>query len=325
VIDVPTYDDVCAAAERIAGIAHRTPVMHSRLIDAMIGAEMYFKCENLQRIGAFKFRGAYNALSRLTLDQKRAGVVAYSSGNHAQAVALSARLLGISATLVMPYDAPASKVAATRSYGATVINYDRYTQERESVAAELAGDRGLVLIPPFDHPHIIAGQGTAAKELLEDVPGLDALLVPLGGGGLLSGSALSATALAPDCVIYGSEPAEGNDGYQSLQRGSIVTIETPETIADGAQTTSLGIRPFEIIRETVEDVVTPADDDLVHAMRLCATYLKQVVEPTGALGLAGAWKLAPRLRGQRVGVLISGGNIDLDRYASLIKADTGTG
>ncbi len=317
---LPSFDDVCEAAAQIAGVAHRTPVAHSRLIDDLLGAQLFFKCENLQRVGAFKFRGAYNALSRLSGEQKRAGVIAYSSGNHAQAVALSAQLLDIGATIVMPYDAPAAKLAATRAYGATVVHYDRYTQERESVAAEVAGDRGLSVIPPYDHPHVIAGQGTAAKELLEDVPGLDALVVPLGGGGLLSGSALSARALAPDCVIYGAEPAAGDDGYQSLKLGHIVTIGTPATIADGAQTTSLGLRPFEIIKNTVRDIVTPTDAELVDAMRLFATYLKLLVEPTGALGLAGGRRLAPQLTGQRVGVLISGGNIDLDRYAALIDS-----
>ncbi len=324
-VDVPTYDDVCDAAVRIEGVAHRTPVMRSRQIDTMIGAEVFFKCENLQRVGAFKFRGAYNALSRLSPQQQRAGVVAYSSGNHAQAVALSAQLLGISAIIVMPFDAPASKIAATRGYGATVVHYDRYTQERESVAADVAGDRGLAVIPPFDHPHVIAGQGTAAMELFDEVPGIDALIVPLGGGGLLAGSALSAQALAPGCVIYGSEPAAGNDGYQSLKRGSIVTIGTPATIADGAQTTSLGVRTFEIIRAAVEDIVTPEDSDLVNAMRLFATYLKLVVEPTGALGLAGVQQLTPRLGGQRIGVLISGGNIDLGRYGALIANADGPG
>lgn len=319
--DLPTYDDVCDAATRIEGVAHRTPVMHSRLIDALLGAEVYFKCENLQRVGAFKFRGAYNAISRLSPEQRRAGVVAYSSGNHAQAVALSAQLLGTTATIVMPYDAPASKLAATRGYGATVINYDRYSQERESVTAEVGGDRGLAVIPPFDHPHVIAGQGTAAMEFFEEVPGLDTLVVPLGGGGLLSGSALAAKALAPDCVIYGSEPAAGNDGYQSLKRGAIVTIDTPVTIADGAQTTSLGTRTFEIIRDAVQDVVTPTDAELIDAMRLFAMYLKLVVEPTGALGLAGVQRLAPSVTSQRIGVLISGGNIDLGRFASLIQMD----
>lgn len=316
----PTYDDVRAAAARIEGHAHRTPVLRSRLIDERLGAEVVFKCENFQRMGAFKFRGAFNALSRFTPEQRRAGVVAFSSGNHAQAVALSARLLGIPATIVMPHDAPAAKVAATKGYGGQVVLYDRYTEDREEIARSLADDGGFTLIPPYDHPDVMAGQGTVAKELFEEVGDLDAVLVPLGGGGLLSGTALSARALSPDCLVYGVEPEAGDDGRRSFRQGSIVHIDTPDTIADGAQTQHLGVLPFDVIRREVTDIVTVTDAELVEAMRTFAALMKIVVEPTGCLGLAAAGSLAERLRGQRVGVIITGGNIDLARFASLLAA-----
>jgi threonine dehydratase len=318
--EVPTYDDVLAAADRIAGHAHRTPVLRSRLVDGRLGAEVVFKCENLQRMGAFKFRGAFNALSRLTAQQRRAGVVAYSSGNHAQAVALAASLLGVPAAIVMPHDAPAAKVAATKGYGGQVVSYDRYTEDREAIGRALAAERGATLIPPYDHPDVIAGQGTAAKELFEEVGPLDALFVPLGGGGLLAGTALSTRALSPGCLLYGVEPEAGDDGRRSLRQGSIVHIDTPDTIADGAQTQHLGRYTFDIIRRTVTDVVTVSDARLVEAMRTFATYLKLVVEPTGSLGLAGAESLSDRLRGRRVGVIVSGGNVDIRRFASLLSA-----
>lgn len=312
-----TYADVVAAAERIAGHAHRTPVLHSRLIDEQVGATVLFKCENLQRTGAFKFRGAYHALVRFGPEQRRAGVVAFSSGNHAQAIALAAHLLGISAVIVMPADAPPNKLAATKAYGAEVISYDRYAGDRAQLAADLARDRGLTLVPPFDHPHIVAGQGTAAKELFEEVGELDTLFVPLGGGGLLAGSALAASALSPACRIYGVEPAAGDDVRQSLRAGRRVKIDTPRTIADGAQTEQVGELTFEIIRRTVADVLTATDAELVAAMRDLATYLKLVVEPTGALGFAG-------LRGARetgrVGVIISGGNVGPEQYGALLSA-----
>lgn len=314
----PSYDDVVAAAARIGSVAHRTPVMRSRLVDAITGAQVAFKCENLQRAGAFKFRGAYNALSRFSSGQRRAGVVTYSSGNHAQAVALSASLLDIPATIVMPLDAPASKVAATLAYGAEVITYDRYTQDREALGAALAAERGLTLVPPYDHPDVLAGQGTAARELFEDGGDLDVLLVPLGGGGLLSGCALAAGALSPGCEVFGVEPEAGDDGQRSFRTGSIVTIETPRTIADGAQTQHLGHHTFEVIRRTVTDVLTATDAQLVESMRLLATYLKLVVEPTGTLGLAALLADPDRFRGRRVGVVLSGGNVDLDRYAALL-------
>jgi threonine dehydratase len=314
----PTYQDVEGAATRLAGYAHRTPGLRSRRIDEQLGVHVVFKCENFQRMGAFKFRGAFNALSQFTAEQRRAGVVAYSSGNHAQAVALSARLLDIPATIVMPHDAPAAKVAATKEYGGQVVSYDRYTEDREEIGRELAAERGLTLIPPYDHPHVIAGQGTAAKELIEEVGALDALMVPLGGGGLLSGTALSARALSPDCLLYGVEPEAGNDGQRSLREGSIVHIDTPKTIADGAQTQHLGDWTFDIIRREVTDILTTTDAELAKAMGLFASVMKIVAEPTGCLGFAALRAMAPQLRGKRVGVIVSGGNIDLGRFASLL-------
>ncbi len=321
----PTYDDVVAAADRIAPYAHRTPILHSGRIDEQVGAEVHFKCENFQRMGAFKFRGALNALTQFTPEQRRAGVLAYSSGNHAQAIALAAQILDIPATIVMPYDAPASKVAATVGYGAEVVRYDRYTEDREAIADALAEARGLTLIPPYDHPHVIAGQGTAARGLIAKVGPLDALYVPLGGGGLLSGSTLSARALAPDCLLYGVEPEAGDDGRRSLRAGHIVHIPTPDTIADGAQTQHLGEYTFDIIRREVTDILTASDAELVEAMRIFAATMKIVVEPTGCLGFAAARRLPAELRGQRIGVIISGGNIDLDRYAGLLTSGDAVG
>jgi threo-3-hydroxy-L-aspartate ammonia-lyase len=315
---LPTYDDVAAAAARIAGHAHRTPVLASRTADAELGAQLFFKCENFQRMGAFKFRGAFNALARFDERQRRAGVVAFSSGNHAQAIALAASLLGMPAVIVMPHDAPAAKVAATKGYGATVVVYDRYREDREAIGKRLADERGMTLIPPYDHPDVIAGQGTAAKELIEDVGALDALFVCLGGGGLLAGSALTARALAPGCRIYGVEPEAGNDGQQSFRSGSIVHIDVPKTIADGAQTQQLGAYTFPIIRRDVSDVLTASDAELVEAMRFFAERMKMVVEPTGALGFAAARSKKGELAGQRVGVIISGGNVDLPRYSALL-------
>ncbi|MGW2791688.1 threo-3-hydroxy-L-aspartate ammonia-lyase [Streptomyces sp. NPDC001251] len=316
---LPTYDDVVRAHERIAPQAHRTPVLTSRLTDAELGLSLFLKCENLQRMGAFKFRGAFNALSLFDAAQRRAGVVAYSSGNHAQAVALAASLLGIPATIVMPHDAPAAKLAATRGYGAEVVPYDRWTEDREEIGAALAKERGLTLIPPYDHPDVMAGQGTAAKELFEETGHLDALFVPLGGGGLLSGSLLSAGALAPSCAVYGVEPEAGDDGRRSLRAGEIVHIDTPATIADGAQTQHLGVRPYPLIRDHVTDIVTASDAQLVDCMRLLASHMKIVAEPTGCLGLAAARELAERYRGRRVGVIISGGNVDMARFAQLLS------
>jgi threo-3-hydroxy-L-aspartate ammonia-lyase len=319
-LTLPSYDDVVAAAARLKGYAHRTPVMSSRTMNREIGAEVFFKCENLQRMGAFKFRGAFNALSRFDAQQKKAGVVTFSSGNHAQAIALSASLLGIPATIVMPNDAPAAKMAATRGYGGQVVIYDRYTEDREAIGRDLAQKHGLTLIPPYDHPDVIAGQGTAAKELFEELGELDALFVCLGGGGLLSGSALSARALAPRCKIYGVEPEAGNDGQQSFRSGAIVHIDTPKTIADGAQTQHLGAYTFEIIRRDVDDILTASDAELVDCMRFFATRMKLMVEPTGALGLAAARALKAKLQGRRIGIIVSGGNVDLERFCALMSA-----
>ena len=315
---LPTFDDVRAAAGRLEGHAHRTPVMTSRSVDEEFGAKVHFKCENLQRIGAFKFRGAFNALSKFDAQQRRGGAVAFSSGNHAQAIALSARLLGMPATIVMPNDAPAAKVAATRGYGGNVVLYDRYTEDREQIGRDLAQQHGMTLIPPFDHPDVIAGQGTAALELFEEVGPLDAFFVCLGGGGLLAGSALSTRALSPDCKLYGVEPEAGNDAQQSFRSGSIVHIEVPRTIADGAQTQALGQLTFPIIRRDVDDVLTVSDAQLVDAMRFFASRMKLVVEPTGCLGFAAARAMKAKLKGQRVGVLLSGGNVDMARFCELL-------
>lgn len=320
---LPTYDDVVAAAARIAGQAHRTPVLTSRIANEETGAQLFFKCENLQRMGAFKFRGAYNALAKFDAGQRRAGVVAFSSGNHAQAVALSARLLGMPATIVMPQDAPASKIAATRGYGAQVVTYDRYTEDREQIGRDLAGRHGYTLVPPYDHADVIAGQGTAAKELFEEVGPLDAFFVCLGGGGLLSGSALATRALSPQCRLYGVEPEAGNDGQQSLRSGAIVHIDVPRTIADGAQTQHLGQLTFPIIRRDVDDILTVSDAELVEAMRFFASRMKLVTEPTGCLGFAAARAMKDQLKGKRVGVLISGGNVDIGRYAALLAGQGG--
>jgi threonine dehydratase len=317
-LNLPDYRDVEAAARRLEGYAHRTPVLTSSTVDRSLGASVFFKCENFQRTGAFKFRGAFNALTRLDEPARARGVIAFSSGNHAQAVALAARILGISATIVMPHDASAAKLQATRGYGGRVVTYDRYRENREEIAQRLAAGSGATLIPPYDHPDVIAGQGTAARELLQETGPLDCLFVCLGGGGLLSGSLLAARALAPGCKVYGVEPEAGNDGQRSLRGGSIVRIEVPKTIADGAQTQSLGQYPFEIMRRDVEDIVTVSDVQLVDAMRVFAATLKIVVEPTGCLSLAGATARRAQLAGLRVGVLVSGGNVDPAYYGELI-------
>jgi threonine dehydratase len=319
-MELPTYDDVVAAAGRLEGHAHKTPVMRSRFADALLGAEVFFKCENFQRAGAFKFRGAFNALSKLGEAQRRTGVVAFSSGNHAQAIALSAQLLGMPATIVMPHDSPAIKLAATRGYGAEVVIYDRFTEDREAIGKRIAADHGRTLIPPFEHPDVIAGQGTATKELIEEVGPLDYLFVCMGGGGLVSGAALAARALAPACRVYGVEPLAGNDGQQSFRSGAIVRIATPATIADGAQTQALGELTFAIVRRELADVLTATDDQLVEAMRFFAERMKLVVEPTGCLGFAGARHAGLPIAGKRVGIIVSGGNVDLARYAELLGA-----
>jgi threonine dehydratase len=315
---LPSYEDVAAAAARLEGQAHHTPVLRSSTMDALLGAQVFFKCENFQRMGAFKFRGGFNALSRFTPEQRKRGALAFSSGNHAQAIALSARILGMPAVILMPQDAPAAKLAATRAYGAEVITFDRFKEDREALSRKLAEERGMTLIPPFDHADVIAGQGTAAKELFDEVGELDHFFVCLGGGGLISGSALSARALSPNCKVYGVEPEAGNDGQQSLRSGQRIKIDVPQTLADGAQTQQLGEITFEIIRRKVDDIFTATDAQLVEAMRFYAERMKMLVEPTGCLSLAGARSSGLDLRGARVGVLISGGNIDLSRFAQLV-------
>ena len=308
---LPTYADVEDAARQIAGVAHRTPVATSRTINERTGAEVFFKCENLQRAGAFKFRGAYNALSRLPPEERRRGVVTFSSGNHAQAIALAGRLLDIPRTIVMPDDAPAVKRAATAGYGAEIVIYDRARQHREAIGRQLAEERGLTLIPPFDHPHIIAGQGTAARELIEEVGALDALLVPCGGGGLLSGSALSARALAPGCRIIGVEPEGGDDATRSFRTRTLQRVEDPQTVADGARTPSLGTLTFQLVLNLVSDMTTVDDPRLIKTMFYLWERLKLVVEPTGALGAAALLENRVVPEAKRIGVILSGGNVDL--------------
>jgi len=307
------YDDVAAAHERIKGTARRTPVLTSTTVDALVGAQLYFKCENLQRMGAFKFRGAYNALSQLNAEEKRRGVLAFSSGNHAQAIALAGKLLGIKTVIVMPENAPRVKLEATRGYGAEVVTY-RKDEDREGVAARVAKERGMVTIPPFNHPHIIAGQGTAAKELVEETGPLDMLVVPCGGAGLLSGCAVAARHLAPRCHVVGVEPAAGDDVTQSFRTGRIVTIPVPDTIADGARTTAPGDITFALVKRYVNEMTTVTDDELLPAMFWLWERMKIVVEPTGALGFAALFHRKLPARG-KVGVILSGGNVDL-RWAA---------
>jgi threonine dehydratase len=314
-----SFDDVAKAHERLANVASYTPMLSSRTANELTGAQLFFKCENYQRMGAFKFRGAYNAISQFTSEQRSGGVVTFSSGNHAQAIALSARLLGVKAVIVMPIDAPAIKVAATRGYGGEVVLYDRYTQDREAIGKKLAEERGLTLIPPYDHPHVMAGQGTVAKELIEEVGPLDIMIVPLGGGGLLSGCATASKAMSPECVVIGVEPEAANDGQLSFRSGEIVHIDTPNTIADGAQTQHLGQHTFPVIQKFVSDIMTVKDAELIDAMKFFASRMKMFVEPTGCLSAALAFGSQLDLRGKRVGVIVSGGNIDLTRFADLVQ------
>jgi threonine dehydratase len=314
---LPDFAAVAAAARRIEGHVHRTPVMRSRVADELVGAQLFFKCENFQRAGAFKFRGAFNALSQFDARQRKAGVIAFSSGNHAQAIALAARILGIAATIIMPHDAAPMKLAATRGYGADIVLYDRYTEDRDAIGRRLADERGLTLVPPFDHPDVIAGQGTAALELFDEVGPVDALFVCLGGGGLLSGCSLVARERAPACKIYGAEPEAGNDGQQSLRAGRIVHIDTPKTIADGAQTQHLGNLTFPIIQREVADIIAVSDAALVDCMVFYAERMKMVVEPTGCLSFAAARQMRAQLANKRVGIIVSGGNIDMRRFAAL--------
>jgi threonine dehydratase len=313
-----TWDDVAAAARVLEGHAHRTPVMTSRTVDARTGAQVFFKCENLQRMGAFKFRGAYNALHHLDADTKRRGVVAYSSGNHAQAVALAGQLLKVPTVIVMPHDAPAVKMEATRGYGAEVVVYQRGVDSREALAAKLAGERGLTLIPPFDHAHVIAGQGTAAKELLEETGPLDLLLVCCGGGGLLTGCATAAKHLSPGVRVIGVEPAAGDDVTRSFRTKTLQRVDNPQTIADGARTESAGKLTFPLILALVDDMLTVDDEELLETTFFLWERMKIVVEPTGALAAAALLKGKLDARGQRVGVIISGGNADLKLLARLV-------
>jgi threonine dehydratase len=304
------FDDVASAHERIKGAIHRTPVLTSATVDGRTGAKVFFKPENLQRMGAFKIRGAYNALAQLSAQEKRRGVVAFSSGNHAQAVALAGRMLGVPATIVMPEDAPKVKLDATRGYGAEVVPYQK-NQDREEIAKRLSAERGLTLIPPFDHPHVVAGQGTAAKELIEDAGALDLLLVPCGGGGLLSGCAIAAKRLSPACRVIGVEPAAGDDAVRSFRTKTLQTVHAPDTIADGARTTSLGKITFPLVLRYVDDMLTVTDEELLAAMFYLWERMKIVVEPTGALAACALLEGKLGARGKRVGVVLSGGNVDL--------------
>ena len=312
-----SFEDIAAAHDRIRPHARRTPVMTSGTVDALTGARVFFKCENLQRMGAFKFRGAYNALSQLTPAEKQRGVLAFSSGNHAQAVALAGRMLNIPTVIVMPANAPKVKLEATRGYGGEVVLYEK-GQDREELAARLAKERGLVLIPPFDHPHIVAGQGTAAKELIEDAGPLDVLMVPCGGAGLLSGCAVAARHLLPDCRVIGVEPAAGDDATRSFKEKRLIKIQTPDTIADGARTTSLGKVTFPLVLRYVNDMLTVTDDELLRAMFWLWERMKIVVEPTGALAACAVLEKKIDLGKLKVGVILSGGNVDLRWAASQI-------
>ncbi|HEX4826231.1 MAG TPA: threo-3-hydroxy-L-aspartate ammonia-lyase [Candidatus Polarisedimenticolaceae bacterium] len=316
VANVVGWDDIVAASTRLRGIARKTPVMTSSQLDERLGAKVFLKCETFQRAGAFKIRGAYNAISRIADEDRARGVVAYSSGNHAQAVALACRLLGMKATIVMPKNAAKVKRTATEAYGARIVTYDPATEKREEVARGIGG----VLIPPFDHPHVVAGQGTVAKELFEEEGELDLLLVPCGGGGLLSGSSIAARALSPRCKVIGVEPAGADDAARSFRSGRLERCDHPETIADGARTASLGEITFPIIRKNVDDIVTVSDREIVVAMKLLWERMKLVVEPTGALGLAAALAGKVEIGGKRVGVVVSGGNVDLVEAAELMKA-----
>ena len=314
-----TFHDIELAAARLHGVAHRTPVLTSRTLDALLGARVFLKAENLQRMGAFKFRGGYNAVNVLSDAERARGVVAFSSGNHAQAVALAAQLHGCRATIVMPHDAPALKLAATRGYGADVVVYDRYREDRAAIAKRLVEQTGAALIPPFDHLPVMAGQGTAALELIEDVGALDALIVCAGGGGFLSGCAVAAKHLLPAIRVYGAEPERGDDMRQSLRAGRIVGIDVPRTICDGQQTQAIGARPWAVIQALVSDVLTASDPAVVDAMRFAFERLKLVLEPSGACALATLMTHAAQFKGQRVGVTLSGGNIGLDRFVALVS------
>ncbi|GGJ06507.1 threo-3-hydroxy-L-aspartate ammonia-lyase [Streptomyces brasiliensis] len=320
-----TLADVQDAAARIKGVAHRTPVLRSRTLDELVGAEVFLKCENLQRIGAFKFRGAYNAASRLSPEQLAKGVAAYSSGNHAQAVALAARELGTTAVILMPEDTPRAKLEATVGYGAEIVTYDRYTGDRNAMGEALAADRGLALVPPYEHPHVIAGQGTAALELIEEVGDLDALVVPVGGGGLIAGSATAAKGLLPGIRVVGVEPEAGDDTKRSLEAGRRVSVPVPRTIADGQAADIPGELTFSINRRLLDGISLVSDDQIRDAMRFAFERLKSVVEPSGASGLAAllAQRIEPGPR--RIGVILSGGNVGADRFAEIVDGRSANG
>ncbi|MFN0122302.1 MAG: threo-3-hydroxy-L-aspartate ammonia-lyase [Blastocatellia bacterium] len=315
-----TFENILDARERLHGVAHRTPVISSRQFNERAGCQVFFKCENQQRMGAFKFRGAYNKLAAMTAADRKPGIIAYSSGNHAQAAALAAKLFGVSAVIVMPEDAPKAKVAATREYGAEIVFYDRYSESRETTGEKIARERGLTLVPPFDDEYIIAGQGTAALELLEEVPGLDALLVPCSGCGLLAGSAIAARHLRPAIRVYGAEPEAANDTWLSIQKGEIVEIPVPRTIADGLQTTSPGKITFPIVRRLVENILLINDQELIGAMRFLLERMKVLAEPSGAAGAAALLRYKQDFSGARVGIILSGGNVDLDKLAGYLTA-----
>jgi len=312
------YADIERASQRLNGVAYRTPVLTCNLVDQQTRARVFFKCENFQRAGAFKFRGAYNAIACLDESEKSRGVVAFSSGNHAQAIALAGQLLNVSTTIVMPTDAPAIKLANTRKYGGNVILYDRHKEDREAIANKLVNEKGLTLIPPYDHAQVIAGQATAAKELIEEVGSLDYLFVCVGGGGLIAGSALAATHLSPGCTVIGVEPEEGNDVQQFLRTGKMVKIPSPNTIADGARTQQVGVLPSSILQALVKDIVTVSDDQLRAQMKFFAEHMKIVVEPTGCLAAAGVLNNILAIADTRVGVIISGGNVDMKFFSDIL-------
>ena len=312
---LPTFADVESAAQQLSGVAHRTPALTSRSVNTRTGAQVFFKCENLQRAGVFKFRGAYNALSRLSTDERRRGVVTFSSGNHAQAIALAGQVLDVPRVIVMPSDAPAVKRSATEGYGGEVVLYDRDRENREAIGQRLSRERGLTLVPPYDHPHVIAGQGTAACELIDEVGALDFLFVPCGGGGLLSGSAIAAHELSPGCKVIGVEPAAGDDATRSFRTRELQTVHNPKTVADGARTPSLGTLTFPLVLRYASAMETVDDPTLIRTMFYLWERLKLVVEPTGALGAAAAFEGATSIRGARVGVILSGGNVDLAQVA----------
>lgn len=318
--DIITFNDILRARERISGVAHRTPVLTSRQFNELVGAEVFFKAENFQRAGAFKFRGAFNKLASLTKEERQRGLLAYSSGNHAQATALAAKLFGVPAVIVMPHDAPQIKVNGTRGYGAEVIFYNRYTESREGTGERISQERGLALVPPFDDPMIMAGQGTTALELLEDVPELDFLLTPCSGCGLLAGCAITAKHLRPSIRIFGVEPEAGNDTWQSMRKGERVEIEIPKTIADGLQTPAPGKLTFPIVKELVEDILLVSDDELIATMRFVLERMKVLIEPSGAAAAAAVMHRKFDFAGKRVGIVLSGGNVDLAKLASYLTA-----